>query len=68
MCFLMLKIGKIGFQEALRKNSILERFFNEKLAVFEGARDAKMWFSLRRGAIFDTFRQMMLGSGSDAKM
>ena len=36
-------------------------FFGEKRAVFEGARDAKMRFSLGRGAIFGKNRLSMLG-------
>ena len=49
------------FQEASRKSTILELSFSEKFAVFEGARDAKMRFSLGRGAIFSKNRLSMLG-------
>ena len=57
----MLKIGKMGFQEALRKKYDFGANFHEKLIFFEGARDAKMWFSPGRGAIFGKNRLSMLG-------
>ena len=45
-----------------KKNAILDVFFCEKKkTVFEGARDAKMWFSPGRGAIFGKNRLSMLG-------
>ena len=61
ICFLMLKVNKIGFQEALRKKYDFGAIFWRKKAVFDGARDAKMRFSFGRGAIFGKIRLSMLG-------
>ena len=52
---------KNGVPRGVAKKVRFWNEFSEKLAVFQGARDANMWFSLGRGASFSKNRLSMLG-------